>query len=146
MTHQSILTLLHSHNTMMVTQLLLATYTRLPPTANFNTMMVTLLLLTAYTIAFAERCTAWIPPSSPPIRYDSSIQSKSSSTDRREFLSSSLIVGTTLLTTFNNAYPAFAGTSQVQKDKDNIVKGYNRLQYLLDNVSMKTLPFMNYIV
>ncbi|KAL7495877.1 hypothetical protein ACHAWT_004210 [Skeletonema menzelii] len=62
--------------------------------------------------------------------------------DRRHFVSSSLSVigsyslsGTTLLTPL----PGHATiTPQQQKDKDNIVKGYNRLQYLLDNWVEKT--------
>ena len=91
--------------------------------SKYNTMMVTLLLLATYSLAFVEECTAWIPPSSPHIRYDSSIQSKSS--DRREFLTS-FIVGTALA--LPSLPAAAADTSQVQKDKDNIVKGYNRLQ------------------
>eukprot|EP00984_Skeletonema_dohrnii_P011734 scaffold4707_cov96-Skeletonema_dohrnii-CCMP3373.AAC.4 len=62
--------------------------------------------------------------------------------DRRHFVTSSLsiigscaLTGTTLLTPL----PSHAATSpQQQKDKDNIVKGYNRLQYLLDNWVDKT--------
>ena len=60
--------------------------------------------------------------------------------DRRHFVTSSLsiigLTGTTLLTPL----PGHAATltAQQQKDKDNIVKGYNRLTFLLDNWVEKT--------
>ena len=63
--------------------------------------------------------------------------------DRRQFVSSSLsIIGSCALTgttTLLTPLPGHAAiTPQQQKDKDNIVKGYNRLQYLLDNWVEKT--------
>ncbi len=58
--------------------------------------------------------------------------------DRRQFVTSSLsIIGSSLLTPLPG-HAAASTTSQQQKDKDNIVKGYNRLQYLLDNWVEKT--------
>ncbi len=64
--------------------------------------------------------------------------------DRRHFVSSSLsIIGSCALTgttTLLTPLPGHAAaiTPQQQKDKDNIVKGYIRLQYLLDNWVEKT--------
>lgn len=58
--------------------------------------------------------------------------------DRRQFVTSSLsIIGSSLLTPLPG-HAAATNTPQQQKDKDNIVKGYNRLQYLLDNWVEKT--------
>ena len=64
-------------------------------------------------------CTAWSPGTTP--RHDRKL-------DRRGFISSA-IIGSTVITTSSLANAA----TQEQKDEENIVKGYNRLQYLLDN-------------
>lgn len=59
---------------------------------------------------------------------------------RRDFFASSLstIGSAALILTPLPGHAASTATSQQQKDKDNIVKGYNRLQYLLDNWEEKT--------
>ena len=85
------------------------------------------LLVLALTFA---ACSAWISPNNPPIRSESSIGSKSSQ-DRREFLTR-LVIGSATAPWLVPS-PAAAAASQDQKDKENIVKGYNRLQYFLDN-------------
>jgi hypothetical protein len=58
--------------------------------------------------------------------------------NRRDFLI--LATGTTLLPLLAPlpGHAAAKTTAQQQKDMDNIVKGYNRLQYLLDNWVEKT--------
>ena len=89
-----------------------------------------LFLLALLALSIAASCSAWSPP---PIAKSASTQTKSP--DRREFLTS-LIVGSA--TPFLISSPAVAAPSQEQKDKDNIVKGYNRLQYLLDNWEAET--------
>ena len=53
---------------------------------------------------------------------------------------SSLVATAGSVTPFLLSSPAAAAaaSAQQQKDKDNIVKGYNRLQYLLDNWEAET--------
>lgn len=61
-------------------------------------------------------------------------------TSRRDIFTrtSSAIVGTTLLT-FNNAYPAFAGTSPPTPEEiERIRTGYKNIVYLLDNWEKET--------
>lgn len=58
---------------------------------------------------------------------------------RRDFFASLFFAATTtLLAPLPGHAAGAAATSQQQKDKDNIVKGYNRLQYLLDNWEKET--------
>ena len=57
------------------------------------------------------------------------------SQQRREFFSCLGIIGSTMMMVPS---PSFAAASQEQKDKENIVKGYQRLQYLLDNWEAET--------
>lgn len=61
-------------------------------------------------------CTAWSPGTT---RHNRKL-------DRRGFISSA-IIGTTIINTSSSVAHA------ASKDEENIVKGYNRLQYLLDN-------------
>lgn len=53
---------------------------------------------------------------------------------RREFFGSVGLIGVALFT----SQPALAAVSQEDKDKANIVKGYKRLQYLLENWEKET--------
>mmetsp|Transcript_28295 Transcript_28295/g.68133 ORF Transcript_28295/g.68133 Transcript_28295/m.68133 type:complete len:119 (-) Transcript_28295:480-836(-) len=85
-------------------------------------------LLAGATVA---ACSAWVPPNNS---HKQSFQPKLKQ-DRREFLAS-LVVGSA--TPWLVSSPAAAATSQQQKDEDNIVKGYNRLQYLLANWEAET--------
>jgi len=59
-------------------------------------------------------CTAWSPQQDRKL-------------DRRGFISSAIIGSTTIINTSSSVAHA------ASKDEENIVKGYNRLQYLLDN-------------
>ena len=63
-------------------------------------------------------CTAWSPGTTP--QQDRKL-------DRRGFISSLAIIGATTINTSSSVAHA------ASKDEENIVKGYNRLQYLLDN-------------
>jgi hypothetical protein len=56
------------------------------------------------------------------------------SVDRRKFWNQVASAGTLI----SLAQPAFAANSQDASDKDKIVKGYQRLTYLLDNWDMET--------
>lgn len=76
-----------------------------------STLFLTILAL------ICAGCTAWSPGTTP--RHDRKL-------DRRGFISSA-IIGTTIINT--SSLVAHAAS----KDEENIVKGYNRLQYLLDN-------------
>ena len=82
--------------------------------------MSVLLIITILALICAG-CTAWSPGTT---RHDRKL-------DRRGFISSA-IIGTTIINTSSSVAHA-APSTQEQKDKENIVKGYNRLQYLLDN-------------
>jgi len=77
--------------------------------------MSVLLIITILALICAG-CTAWSPGTT---RHDRKL-------DRRGFISSA-IIGTTIINTSSSV--AYAAS----KDEENIVKGYNRLQYLLDN-------------
>lgn len=99
----------------------------------FSTMTLTMmqLFLVSLAVTFAV-CSAWVSPNnSPPTKRASS--SNICTHDRRQFVASLITVGsaTPLLVSASPALAAAA--SQEQKDKEKIVKGYNRLQYLLDN-------------
>ena len=90
--------------------------------------MKTLLLLLITLAIFIAESSAW--SSTPTHQRESSLKLNK----RREFLST--IIGSTSgsLLILSNSPPAnAAASSQEQKDKENIVKGYNRLQYLLNN-------------
>lgn len=105
------------------------------PRAHFTLLLLTaahptmnLLRLVAAASAVAA-CSAWVSPgANPPPRPEAVAQ------DRRAFLAR-LTVGSAALA----SSPAIASAApQEQKDKENIVKGYNRLQYLLDNWEEET--------
>ena len=81
------------------------------------------LFLTILALILCAGCTAWSPGTTP--RHDRKL-------DRRSFISSIAIIGSTVINT-SSAHAAHAAATQEQKDEENIVKGYNRLQYLLDN-------------
>ena len=92
-------------------------------------MMTKTLILLLITLAiFIAASSAW--SSTPTQQRESSLKLNK----RREFLT--IIIGSTSgsLLILSNSPPAnAAASSQEQKDKENIVKGYNRLQYLLNN-------------
>eukprot|EP00339_Tiarina_fusa_P015653 CAMPEP_0117049158 /NCGR_PEP_ID=MMETSP0472-20121206/33970_1 /TAXON_ID=693140 ORGANISM="Tiarina fusus, Strain LIS" /NCGR_SAMPLE_ID=MMETSP0472 /ASSEMBLY_ACC=CAM_ASM_000603 /LENGTH=211 /DNA_ID=CAMNT_0004762511 /DNA_START=66 /DNA_END=701 /DNA_ORIENTATION=- len=88
---------------------------------NFCSCVALLLLV-------VQKSSCWTSPKSVPSRCDR----KSSS--RRDFFKSAGVVSTVLL----SGQPAFAAISQEQKDRENILKGYKRLQYLLDNWEKET--------
>ena len=88
-----------------------------------------LLRLVAAASAVAA-CAAWVAPgANPPARPEAVAHG------RRDFFAS-LVVGSASAVLLASS-PAVAA-SQEQKDKENIVKGYNRLQYLLDNWEEET--------
>jgi len=78
--------------------------------------MSVLLIITILALICAG-CTAWSPGTT---RHDRKL-------DRRGFISSAIIGSTTIINTSSSVAHA------ASKDEENIVKGYNRLQYLLDN-------------
>ena len=88
--------------------------------ANFLTILMVALA------TFAS-CDAWgAVPNKPPT---------STQVDRRDFLTRLVFIGSATIV----SSPTIASAaSQEQKDKENIVKGYNRLQYLLDNWEAET--------
>ncbi|KAL9186158.1 hypothetical protein ACHAXT_005396 [Thalassiosira profunda] len=87
-----------------------------------------LLRLVAAASAVAA-CAAWVAPgANPPPRPEAVAHG------RRDFLTR-LVVGSAALASSPTVASA---ASQEQKDKENIVKGYNRLQYLLDNWEEET--------
>ena len=81
---------------------------------HFTSMSVLIITIIALICA---GCTAWSPGTTP--QHDRKL-------DRRGFISSA-IIGTTIINTSSSVAHA------ASKDEENIVKGYNRLQYLLDN-------------
>lgn len=104
---------------------------------------MTRLFMASLALTFAI-CSAWVSPNTPPAptRSDSSIIRPKSppSHGRRDFLAS-LIVGSTTPWLFSSPASAAATASsqqQQEKDKANIVAGYKRLQYFLDNWEAET--------
>ena len=86
--------------------------------------LLTILLALAATFA---SCDAWgVFPNKPPT---------STQVDRRDFLTRLVVGGSATIVSLPTIA---AAASQEQKDKENIVKGYNRLQYLLDNWEAET--------
>eukprot|EP00980_Cylindrotheca_fusiformis_P006691 scaffold1398_cov116-Cylindrotheca_fusiformis.AAC.8 len=67
-------------------------------------------------------------------KVDSSIGPEFARFGRREFVGSLAVIGSTVF----SPNQSIAAVSQEQKDKENIVKGYRRLQYLLDNWEAET--------
>lgn len=61
---------------------------------------------------------------------------KTLETSRRGFICSSLGLGSLVL--LSSGQPAFAAAKQEEIDKANLVKGYQRLQFLLDNWEKET--------
>jgi len=94
-------------------------------------MAIYRLILVALTLS---ECSAWITPNNQP--ETGATRPKAQTKDRREFLSS-LVIGSAMAPSLLVPSTAAAAT-QDQKDKENIVKGYNRLQYLLDNWEAET--------
>jgi hypothetical protein len=95
-------------------------------------------LLSSFIFLTFTVSTAWLS-SSNVVRSDSKSKFVASvdadvSEGRRRFFGSIGVVGSALLT----SQPAFADASQEDKDKANILKGYKRLQYLLDNWEKET--------
>jgi hypothetical protein len=84
-------------------------------------------LCVAIIIIALTASSAWTGPKTVP-RCDPKSES------RRGFFKSVGVVGSVLL----SGQPAIAAMSQEQKDKDNILKGYARLQYFLDNWEKET--------
>ena len=98
-------------------------------------MMPRLLLTTIISLTAATSSLAWVAPNNAPIRSESNSASLATQ-DRRDFLTK-FVVGTAAPLLVSS--PALAAApSQEQKDKENIVKGYNRLQYFLDNWEEET--------
>lgn len=64
--------------------------------------------------------------------------SHSKGTSRRNLFSQFAASAAIAVFITTNAQPAFASMSQEEKDKSNIVKGYKRLNYLLDNWDEET--------
>ncbi|KAL7528464.1 hypothetical protein ACHAWF_002569 [Thalassiosira exigua] len=97
------------------------------------------MLLTILAAASITACSAWVSPNDPPLRPETYAVRQTPSAaggDRRRFLAR--LVGSAATIPILAPSPAAAASSQQQKDKDNIVKGYNRLQYLLDNWEAET--------
>ena len=96
-------------------------------------MMPRLLLTAILSLTAATSTSAWVAPNNAPIQSSSN---SPTAQDRRAFLTK-LVVGTAAPLLVSS--PALAAApSQEQKDKENIVKGYNRLQYFLDNWEKET--------
>jgi hypothetical protein len=76
-------------------------------------------------------CSAWIFSGKS---IDTPVKSEGSLKGRRDFVGSLTLIGSTLFL----PQPSIAAVSQEQKDKENIVKGYKRLQYFLDNWEAET--------
>ena len=81
-------------------------------------LSMSVLLIITILVLICAGCTAWSPGTTP--RHDRKL-------DRRGFISSAIIGATTIINTSSSVAHA------ASKDEENIVKGYNRLQYLLDN-------------
>ena len=94
--------------------------------------MPRLLFTAIVSLTAATSSSAWVAPNNAPLRSAGSGVAQ----DRRDFLAK-LVVGTAAAPLLVSS-PALAAPAQEQKDKENIVKGYNRLQYLLDNWEKET--------
>lgn len=80
---------------------------------------------------FIAICSAW---NFPGKQVDIHVGSVDSVHGRRGFVGCLALIGSTV----SLPLPSVAAASQELKDKDNIVKGYKRLQYLLDNWEAET--------
>jgi hypothetical protein len=110
-----------------------------------TTFHYTLIILALLCRAYVG--SAWVTGNALSSSYDKRLSSKTTvyyaaqhQENRRDFFASSLstIGSAVLILTPLPSHAASTATSQQQKDKDNIVKGYNRLQFLLDNWEEKT--------
>ena len=77
----------------------------------------------------ATSCSALVSPKNV-----NNAVNEGNSHQRREFFSCLGLIGSTMIL----PRPSFAAASQEQIDKENIVKGYKRLQYLLDHWEAET--------
>jgi len=104
-----------------------------------TTKRLALFLPTFATIA-STWCSAWTPPASAAAKLLDKVGSPS--VVRRDFLRSSLVVvvGSASPSWWVVPSPANAASASPQdkKDMENIVRGYTRLQYLLDNWEAET--------
>jgi hypothetical protein len=95
-------------------------------------------ILFAFTLLTFAVSNAWLSPSTifKPVSkvICAANVNNQVSKGRREFFASLGVIGSLVLT----SQPALAAVSQEDKDKANILKGYQRLQYLLDNWEKET--------
>ena len=100
-----------------------------------TTKRLAIVLPTFATIA-SPWCSAWTPPASAATKLLDN--DGSPSVARRDFLRSSLVVVVPSWWVVPSPANAASASPQDKKDVENIVRGYTRLQYLLENWEAET--------
>ncbi len=98
-------------------------------------------ILSALTVHYIQTTTAWTQPK--PFRHPNhdlhSLTNNQNKYTRSKFLTTSLTTILTITTTASSkASAATSSPSQLKTDKENLIKGYNRLNYLLTNWEKET--------